>query len=295
MKENRVLSYLNIVGVAFLLACNYQLFIFKNAFAPAGLSGIATMVQYKLNFSIGYINLLINLPLCVLAYFKMNRSFAFKNLTFCLSFTGFILFFKQFPLLDAYAYVTENGTSTLLAPVAAGVVSGFVYGVAVREGATTGGTDIVAALIRQKDPARSLFSVIFAINTVVAVVSFFVYDYRFEPVILCIVYCFLSSRIGDAIIRGGKSQIKFEIITRQYEEMSTEIIQKLRHSVTMLPAKGMFSGNDTELLICLVNRHQVPALREIIARYPGSFAYVAPVSEVYGNFKQIAHIVSTKK
>ena len=74
-----------VVGlIAVLLAFNYQLFIVENGFAPAGLNGIATMVQYKTGFSIGYMSLIINVPLCVLAYFLVDKSFAKRSLCFCL-------------------------------------------------------------------------------------------------------------------------------------------------------------------------------------------------------------------
>ena len=67
-----------IVLVAVLLAFNYQLFIVINGFAPAGLNGIATMIQFKTGFSIGYMSLLINVPLCILAYFLINKVFALR-------------------------------------------------------------------------------------------------------------------------------------------------------------------------------------------------------------------------
>ena len=80
IKNNKIcrelLPYLGIMLVAVLMAFNYQLFIVNNGFAPAGLNGIATMVQYKTGFSIGYMSLLINVPLCTMAYFLIDRTFA---------------------------------------------------------------------------------------------------------------------------------------------------------------------------------------------------------------------------
>ena len=74
-KTKILLSYSKIISIAVLLAFNYQLFIVENGFAPAGLNGIATMVQYKTGFSLGYISLMINVPLCVLAYFLIDKKF----------------------------------------------------------------------------------------------------------------------------------------------------------------------------------------------------------------------------
>ena len=81
-----VAVYAGVVVLAVLLAFNYQLFIVENGFAPAGLNGIATMIQYKMGFSIGYMNLLINIPLCAIAFFFLNRDYSLKTLLFCIAF-----------------------------------------------------------------------------------------------------------------------------------------------------------------------------------------------------------------
>ena len=83
-KTRDAISCLAVALVAVLLAFNYHLFIVENHFAPAGLNGIATMIQYKTGFSISYMSLLINVPLCVLAYLLVDRRFAAKTLLFSL-------------------------------------------------------------------------------------------------------------------------------------------------------------------------------------------------------------------
>ena len=68
---------------------------------------------------------------------------------------------------------------------------------------------------------------------------------------------------------------------------SDEIIKTLRHSVTVVPAKGMFSGRETEMLICVVQKHQVVAMEKIIAAHPGAFAYSTIINETLGNYEKI--------
>ena len=65
--------YGTIIGLAILLAVNYHFFIVENDFAPAGINGIATMIQYKTGFSISYFSLIINVPLCIFAYFFISK------------------------------------------------------------------------------------------------------------------------------------------------------------------------------------------------------------------------------
>ncbi len=283
--KKKALEYAAVLGAALLMALNYEIFVFPNSFAPAGVNGIATMIQYKLRFSIGYMNLLLNLPLCFAALFVLKRDYALKSLVFCLAFSGFALVFK-YRLVDLtpYLYQTATGTSVVLAPVAAGVVNGFIYGAAIKANASTGGTNIVAAFVHHRHPEKNLMAIVFILNASVAISSYFVYDHKMEPVICCLIYSFITSLISDRILKGGKSQVKFEIVSADYEALAKEIIEETHHSATVIPAKGMYSGKDTDLLICVVNKHQIVKLQEIIRRHPGSFAYISSVNETFGNF-----------
>lgn len=282
---NTLHSHGIIAALALVMAASYQVFVFPNAFAPAGINGIATILQYLLHVSIGYLSLLINLPLTLMAWKKVDPDFARKTLTFVLAFSAANLVLGHMDL-SAIAYHTTS--SSILGPVAAGVVSGAVYGWVIRQNGSTGGTDIVAAWVRKKRPEASLVWVIFTLNATVAVLSFFVYGYQFEPVILCLIYCYLSSSISDTILKGGKSAMKFEVITRQPEALSHQLLQQLHHGVTVLQAEGMYSETPRCLLICVVNRHQVVQFREILSQFPDTFAYVSSVSETMGNFKHVA-------
>ena len=91
------------------------------------------------------------------------------------------------------------------------------------------------------------------------------------------------------MLRGSRERVKFEIITKDYDAISKEIINRLKHTATVLPARGMYSGQETDLLICVVQKHQVVAMEEIIAEHPGTFAYACVINETFGNFKNIRH------
>ena len=281
----KLLPWILVLVMAPLMAFNYQIFIFENAFAPSGINGIATMIQYKMGISVGYMSLLVNIPLCILAFLFLNRDFALKTTVYTFLFSGILLLMRyQVIDLSVLAYKTANGTSTVIAPVAAGAVNGVIYAAVIRAGGSTGGTDIIAELYHKVHPEKSLIWIIFAMNAVVALLSYFVYGFQVEPVVLCLIYCFLTSRIGDTLLKGFKEQVKFEIITDDYDAISREIIDKLHHSATVVPARGMFSGHETELLICVVQKHQVVELEKIIAAYPHTFAYASSVNETFGNF-----------
>ena len=219
-KGKKVLFYLLIVFSAFVLAFNYHIFIVPNNFAPAGLNGIATIVQYKVGFSIGYMSLLINIPLCCLAFFLVNKTFAIKTMIFSFSYSLMFLFLQNMGY-DSICY-NANNNDTIYPVIISGVISGTVYGICFRANGSTGGTDVISRYINKVKPHTNFFIVIFILNAVVAIISLFVYstdELNYKPVALCITYCFISSFVGNYILKGTKSAYKFTIITTHPDEM----------------------------------------------------------------------------
>jgi len=278
-----VCSYMIVMLLAVIMSFNYEIFIFPNAFAPAGINGVATMIQHVFGISIGYLSLLINVPLFLLAWTKLDSVFAWRSLLFVLAFSFSAMLLDHFQI-SRFAYHTTNGTSAILGPLAAGVINGVIYGLVISQNGSTGGTDILAAWVHKLHPEASLVWVIFSLNAAVAVLSFFVYGYQFEPVILCLLYCYLTSSISDAILKGSKSVLKVEVITPHAAELSAMLLQELRHGVTAIPARGMYTDTPKSLLICIVNRHQIARFQEILSRFPDTFSYTSNVNETFGNF-----------
>ena len=282
----KVWTYFVIAAVAFLAAVSYELFVFPNQFAPSGLNGICTMIQHMTGFSVGYLSLLINIPLAVWCWRVVSKPLAFRSMIYVVVFSLGLLILDHADL-SALAYNTENGTSKILGPLVAGINMGFSYSVLARASAYSGGTDFVSAIIHKKHPEKGFFGLNFVINALIALTSYFVYDYQMEPVILCILYSFASSTVADRLLRSGKSAIRFEIITDNPRELSRDIIQELHHCATLIPAKGMYLDRETSIIICVVNKTQVAGLSRIINRYPRSFAIMDQVIEVMGNFKTL--------
>ena len=282
----KVFTYAIVLFLAFGNAMSYHIFVFPNRFAPSGLNGLCTIVQEVAGINVGYLSLIINVPLALLVFRFVNRKLALRSMVYVVVFSAMLVVLEKVDL-SAFAYSTENGTSTILGPLVAGIISGAVYGFLVKCSAYTGGMDYVASLIRTRRPDLNFFYVTFLINVGVAAISYFVYGYQIEPVILCILYSFMSSTVSDRMLRSGRSAIRFEIITDTPVELSQDIIAKLHHSCTLIPAKGMYSGQEKNLLICVINKSQIAALSKIIRSYPNTFAIMSSVSEVMGNFKKL--------
>ena len=282
----KVLTYAVIVLIALVCALNYELFVFPNRFAPAGLAGICTMIQHVYGISVGYLSLLINIPLALLVYLKVSKPLAIRSMVYVVVFSVALLVLDHVDL-SAFAYATDNGTSMILGPLVGGIIYGSCYSWLLKASAYSGGTDFIAALIHKRRPDQSVIGLIFTMNAAVAVISYFVYDYQMEPVILCILYSFTSSTVSERAMKSGRSAIRFEIITDYPQEISDAIITRLHHSATVVPAKGMYLGKPTNMVICVVNKTQIAALSKIVKQYPNTFAVMSQVSEVMGNFKHL--------
>lgn len=282
----KVWTYLVIAAIAVVCAFNYELFVFPNRFAPAGLNGICTMIQYISGISVGYMSLIINIPLALWVYFHVSKPLAVRSMVYVVI-NSITLLLLDNVNMDQFAYFTETGTSTILGPLVAGVIFGFCYSLLVQCRANSGGTDFVAAIIHKFRPDKNIFWLIFTINVCVALASYFVYDFQIEPVILCILYCFTSSTVTDKMSKSIRSAVRFEIVTEDPDSISDAIIRRLHHSATLLPGTGMYLGKKVSVLICVVNRTQAAALSAIIRECPHTFAVMSQVNEVMGNFKKI--------
>ena len=282
----KVWTYFVIAALALAASVIYELFVFPNQFAPSGLNGICTMIQHVTGISVGYLSLAVNVPLALWCYFSVSKSMSLRSMVYVVTFSLGLVILDHVDL-SMFAYATENGTSKILGPLVAGVMMGYIYSILMKASAYTGGMDFVSAIVHKHNPNKSVLGMSFTINVFIAIASYFVYGYQMEPVILCILYSFMSSTVGERVMKSGREAVCFEIITDYPNEISQEIIDRLHHTTTLIPAKGMYSGRETNLLICVVNKSQIATVNKIIRKYPYTFAVMDFVGEVMGNFKNM--------
>ena len=289
-----VFEYGLIIALAIVMAFNYQLFIVENHYAPAGLNGVATMIQYKTGFSIGYFSLIVNIPLCIIAFFTVAKKYAVRTFCFvaCYSVAYIILGNMDISGFKYYA----NGQNLIFPVILSGIVSGAIYGILFSIQSSTGGTDVISKFVSVKKPEMNFFWVTFSLNLAVAVASFFVYArtdengktvYDYLPVCLCVMYCFISSFVGNYFLKGTKKAYEFTVITTHPEEIADRVKTELKHSCTKLTAVGSYTGEKKDILLCVINKHQIYDFKKILSEYDNTFGFSEIVTETYGNFKRI--------
>ena len=126
----------------------------------------------------------------------------------------------------------------------------------------------------------------FIMDTSVVFIAFFVYGMKITPVICTLVNLFIANIIVDRGLSGMKNGYKFEIITSHPNELSDELITKLRHGVTKIQVQGVYSDTEKSMLVCIINKRQIGEMMKIIRSYPDTFASFEKINEVFGNFKR---------
>lgn len=282
--RKKFFTYVVIFFIAFLTALSFEIFVFPNDFAPAGLGGLCTMFQYLTGISSGYPYFLVNLPLAIALYFKVSKTLAIRSSFYVVTLSVAQVVLREMDL-SAFAYQTEN--SALLGPLVGGILYGALSAILLKCSAHCGGADSVASLVHKRRPDMSFFWVSFGLSASVAVLSFFVYGQRLEPVLLCILYNFALSSVLDSMTRSGRSAVRFEIVTKDPDTLAKILTEQFHHGATLIPAKGVYRGTPTNILVCIVNKTQSAQLTSILRTLPDTFATCGPVTEVMGPFQQL--------
>ena len=160
VSAKKIWTYFVVAVIAFVVAINYELFVFPNSFAPSGINGVCTMIQHVFGISVGYLSLLINVPLAIWCYFEVSKSMALRSMVYVVTFSVALLILDHVDL-SAFAYSTDNGTSKILGPLVAGIIMGYCYNLLMRSSAYSGGTDFISAIIHKRNPNKSVLGISF--------------------------------------------------------------------------------------------------------------------------------------
>ncbi|MDR2525637.1 MAG: YitT family protein [Oscillospiraceae bacterium] len=258
-------------------AAAVNLFALPNQIAQSGVSGVAIIVHYLLNTPIGVTNLVLNIPLVVLAWVFLGWRFVSKTLWVTVELSLFLDL--EALLLPASFLHTED---RLLVALFCGTLAGFGLAMIMARGASSGGTDIIGWLVRRRWPHISLGRVILAADAAVVIGAAVVFRDLNSAMYACIVM-FISTRLIDAILYGMGNGKMFYIFCEQPQQLAAVIIAQLGRGVTVLPAKGAFTGREKEILLCVVRKGEATRLRRLVKSHdPRSFLIIAEAQEILG-------------
>lgn len=276
-----------------LIACiagivvGFAYFFFQNSngFAPGGVGGLATITHHLTSVNWALLMVAFNLPIFILVSIFVNRRLGIILIIYILVQSLSAELCEQ---LNFKAYCAENNAEDfeiVFACIATGVVSGIGFSIMFKRFGASGGTYAISALIKKSKPEANVAYVAFWLDASVVAIAFFVYNMQITPVICTLLNLFVANVVVDYAVSGLKNGYKFEIVTDTPDELSAELIERLKHSVTEIRVVGMYSHTDKYMLVCIIRKRQVGEMMKIIQRYPGTFASFAKVNEVFGRFK----------
>lgn len=276
-RECKSMAFL--IGATLVYSLSIWVFVSPANFAPSGIMGVAMMLKFATGLNEGIYSLALNVPLIVIAWFFLNKRYVIYTLVYTAISSVLIILYEQFGLYQLNGYELMS----VLPPIFGGILQGLSMGFMFKIGASTGGTDVIGAMLQKKYRHINIERIISLCCYVVVAMSYFVFG-NLTSVLMSIIHIFVVEKTISSMLKSGRNAVNFTIITDKPEEIGRAIVFELRHGATMVESKGVFSGENKNMLICIVNYSQIPALFSIIDRFPGSFAYYSDVMGVKGKF-----------
>ncbi len=270
-RKKTVKEYIIIVFGCLITALSFNLFFIPGQIAPGGLSGLGTVIYYLIGIPVGVVTLVLNIPLFLISIKQLGGAFGVRTLVATLLLSLFIDLVK----------VPAMTTDPLLASIYGGVLMGAGLGIIFRMNATTGGTDLFAKLIHRYFPTISVAWVLFFIDFLVVIAAAIVFGPN--QALYAVVALAITAKVIDLVQEGLNAAKAIIIISNRSEQIADKIMKDLDRGVTLLNGKGAFTGENKNVILCVVNRMQIPKIKNLIYEIDSrAFAIVYDVKEVLG-------------
>lgn len=238
-----------------------------------GFNGIGMLLYYLLNIPVSVVSICLNLPLFLVAFKMLGKSYSLRTLLSMLS-------------LSLTLQIGTNWTpltnDMFLASVFGGLVVGIGIAVAIKGESTTGGTDLLAKIIQSKNRHLNLGELILIIDGLIIAIAAFTFE-SIEIALYSGIAVFVMSKVMDFILDGGKYAKAVLVISEKTEKISEYIMQDIKRGVTYINGKGAYSGENRNILFCVANKREIPKIKDRIMELDDkAFVIVTTVSEAIG-------------
>ena len=269
----RELAY--IVGGAACYAVGYCFFFYPNSVVPGGVTGVSTIVNFLTGAPVGVLSIVLNIPLFAFAW----RHFGLRFML--MSGAGMAL---TYIFIDGFNLLGFAAThDPLLACTIGAALNGTGLGLVYRSGATTGGTDIIAKVLRQKYPYINFGTFIMALNVVIISAYALIFR-RLDAAFYAVIAMFVVSRAIDTVLYGLDTSKVCYLISNKSAELDEAITATMHRGVTKLRGEGGYTGEEREVLMCVIKKRQITDIGKLVkAIDPNAFFIVTDAKDVFGN------------
>ncbi|HDS09613.1 MAG TPA: YitT family protein, partial [Firmicutes bacterium] len=274
-KKKFFLDLIVIIIGGFISSLSYSLFLVHLKIVPGGISGVAMLLNFLFKTPIGVFTFLLNIPIFIMGWRLLGRSFALRTIlglvlsTFFIDFQ--IYFLKLQPLTD----------DKLLGCIFGGILLGSGLGIVFLGNASTGGSDIAGQIIN-KYTNLSTGMGIMLIDVVIITLSGFIFK-NIEAVLYGYLCLYISTKVIDFVLEGTDYVKGVYIISSNEKEISEGIITEMNRGVTLLKGISVYREVDVNVIFSVVMKKEVPVLRRLVKEIdPESFMIITQVHEVLG-------------
>jgi len=265
-------DYGMITAGAVLYVFALKVFITPMQIPSGGIAGLALLCNYILGLPFGVVTIVMNVPLLLFGYKMLGRDFFFKTLYMTV---------LSSVLTDLAGFLPAYDGDILLAALFGGIIKGVGFGLVIRSGGTAGGSDVISKYIFRKR-SIPIGTTNMTLNVCVLLMSAFFLK-SIESLFYGIITQYVVSVVMDHIIYGSDVQKEAMIITSKPDEISQAVLSELRHGVTAIEGKGMYTGQERTILLVVIRRHETNQLKKLILNIDeGAFMMLSDTSEVLG-------------
>src|SRR5574344_1337340 len=270
----------------------WVIFLTPNNLIGNGVTGISSIIQYAVGIKIGYSFFVINAVLLLTAFFILGTNFGGKTIyAIVLASVGLNVLQGLIPETVINTLAIQNGK--LMSTIMGGIMIGLGIGISISQGGSTGGTDIIALIVskyRNISPGR----MILAMDVVIILSSLLVPSYKpsgelvpFAEKVTTVVYGLLLVTINgyviDLYLAGSKQSVQLFIMSKKYEQIADGITEELHRGVTVLPAQGWYTKNESHILMVITRKSDLNFLLKYVKLIDNdAFLSVSSVTGVYG-------------
>ncbi len=257
-----------------LYAIGVNSFTIPNNIAQSGITGLAVVFNHLFQVPVGTVNLVLNIPLLVLMWMFLGKKLVARTLwvTVLLS-----------TALDVFSFFMPEYTGDkILASLFCGLLQGAGLGLIMITGATSGGTDIVGRLVHKRWPHITVGTIVMIADALVVGLGMLVFR-SIESGLYAIIMIFVSTKVIDALIYGTGNGKMLMIVTEKADEVSQAIVHSSPRGVSILPAKGAYTGNDKNILLCVARKHEISGILKTVRSVDDkTFIIVSEANEILG-------------
>lgn len=278
MKNSKVFGFLRkyfmITVATVIYAIGVGLFLDPNGIVPGGFTGVAMIIgHYIPQLGTGTIVLILNIPLIIAAIFVFGFKF-FAPTIYAVGLSSVLI-----DIFAQWGPVTEN---LMLDALAGGFTMAVSLEIILREGATTGGTDVIVKLLRKKYKNLSTGNLFIITDGIIVLLSAVVFK-DIENALYAVICIVVYSTVIDMILYGRDEAKIIYIISDKYEAITNRLLNELDAGATFLEGIGAYSGAEKRVVMCVVKKRMAAkALKIIKIEDEASFAIVTTANEVFG-------------